>query len=91
MKMANLTYTFGMIMLIAMSGTVKADTNMKTAMANCREEAVSTGLEDEADITAYVDLCMQAWQSPSDYTEFNPAPDEVTEPLVEDAQEGTTQ
>ncbi len=69
MKMATLSYTFGIIILISLSSTAKADTNRNTATANCREEAVSTGLEDEADITAYIELCMQAWQSPPEYEE----------------------
>ena len=85
MKMVNLAWTFWMVMLIAVSSPAKADTGMKSAMANCREEAVSTGLENETDITTYVDLCMQAWQSPAEYAESNPASEETNEPLVDAA------
>jgi hypothetical protein len=82
MKTIALTYTFWMIILISITGTVKAESGMKTAMANCREEATSTGLQDEADITAYIDLCMQAWQNTSEYTESYSASDETDNPPV---------
>ena len=57
-----------------------ADTDMQAALANCRDEARSTGLENEDDITAYVDLCMQAWQNPAEYTEWEPAVDSESNP-----------
>jgi len=83
MKLVNLAYTFGIIMIAAMSSSAKADMSVQTAMTNCREEAASTGLENEAAIKEYVDLCMQAWQSPSEYTEGNPTSEETNEPPVD--------
>ena len=90
MKMLNLTYTFAIIMIAVMSSPARADTAMQATMSNCREEAVSTGLENEADIAEYVDLCMQAWQNPAEYTEWNPASEETSTPLV-DTQESLDQ
>ena len=81
MKMVNLTYTFAVVIITVLSGPAQAEPSVKTAMANCWEEAVSTGLENATDIAEYVDLCMQAWQSPTEYTEWNPASEETNEPL----------
>jgi len=83
MKMATLACTVGIIILISVSGTAKAESDMMTAMANCREEATSTGLQDEADITTYIDLCMQAWQSPSENTESYSTSEETGDTPVE--------
>jgi hypothetical protein len=60
-----------------------ADTDMNTAMDNCRQEAISTGLQDETAITEYIDLCMQAWQVPSEYTEPPIVPEDTGEPPME--------
>jgi len=90
MKMVDLTCSVCIIMITVISSPAKADTSVNTAMANCREEAVSTGLENETDITEYVDLCMQAWQSPTEYTEWNTTPEETNESLV-DTQESLDQ
>ena len=87
MKLVNLACTLCTIVLLSAYAPAKAVTNMKTAMDNCRQEAVSTGLEDESDITAYIDLCMQAWQNPAEYAE--PYPDsnseDINEPQVDAA------
>jgi hypothetical protein len=72
MKLADMAWTSWLIALLTVSTQTPAETSMQTAMANCREEAVSTGLVEDADITAYIDLCMQAWQNPADYTEWAP-------------------
>ena len=72
MKLADMAWTSWMIALLAVSTQTPADTSMQTATANCREEAASTGLVEDADITAYIDLCMQAWQNPADFTEGEP-------------------
>ena len=90
MKMVDRTCTVCIIMITVISSPAKADTSVNTAMVNCREEAVSTGLENETDITEYVDLCMQAWQNPAEYTEWNPASEETSTPLV-DTQESLDQ
>ena len=79
-----------LIMISIWPLTAKADTSPNTAMANCRAEAVSTGLENETDITEYIDLCMQAWQSPSEYPEWNSATEEANESLT-DTQESLDQ
>jgi hypothetical protein len=69
-KFANSTSLMAMIALLSPATGIFAETDITKAKSNCRSEAVSTGLEDEADIKAYVDLCMQAWQMPED--EVNP-------------------
>ncbi len=90
MKMVDLPCILGIIMITVISSSAKADTSLDTAMANCRAEAVSTGLENETDITEYIDLCMQAWQSPSEYPEWNSATEEANESLT-DTQESLDQ
>ena len=90
MKLVTLPCTLAIIMITVISSPAKADTSVNTAMTNCREEAVSTGLENETDITEYVDLCMQAWQSPTEYTEWNSTSEETNESLV-DTQESLDQ
>jgi hypothetical protein len=55
------------------------NSEMASALAACREEAVSTGLVEQADITAYVDLCMQAWQPADGYTDSYAPAEEVLE------------
>lgn len=59
-----------------------ADGDMAAALSNCRNEAVSTGLQEEADIKAYIDLCMQAWQMPPGYPDpaESATPDEAATP-----------
>jgi hypothetical protein len=42
---------------------------MQSATAECRDEAVSTGLEYEADIQAYVGQCLQRFAGLPDYEE----------------------
>lgn len=42
-------------------GAAMAATEYQSALSNCRNEAVSTGLENEEDIKYYVDLCMQSF------------------------------
>jgi hypothetical protein len=83
MKLVDIACTSWMVALLTVSSQTSADTSMETAMANCREEAVSTGLVEDADITAYIDLCMQAWQNPADYTEWEPADNDKDEMQAE--------
>jgi hypothetical protein len=68
-----------MAVLMAQFSPGVAETSMESAMASCRQEAMSTGLENEDDITNYIDLCMQAWHSPTEYTEATPAADTAEE------------
>lgn len=79
MKNLNLVCMMGIIILASRSGAISAQTDIKAATTNCRDEAVSTGLADEADIQAYINLCMQAWQNPADYTNSNSAPEDINE------------
>jgi hypothetical protein len=90
MKTVKLACTLWMIMLITLPGPTKAAATMESAMANCREEAVSTGLIDESEITGYIDLCMQAWQDPAEYSDWNPETVETTnEPTLENQESQT--
>jgi hypothetical protein len=54
-------------LLALLSATAGADPDMASALASCRDEALSTGLQEEPDIQAYITLCMQAWQTPDSY------------------------
>ena len=83
MKWVDMAWTSWLIALLTVSGQVSADTSMETALANCRDEAVSTGLVEDADVTNYVDLCMQAWQNPADYTEGEPGVNDQEESQAE--------
>lgn len=48
--------------LLALShSAAMAAPEYQSALSNCRNEAVSTGLENEEDIKYYVDLCMQSF------------------------------
>jgi hypothetical protein len=68
--MKTITLVSAVCLSVATSLTRAAgDPDMASALATCREEAASTGLVEQADITAYVDLCMQAWQPVDGYTE----------------------
>ena len=80
MKIVNLACTYCMVTLLSQSSATYADSSMKTATANCRNEALSTGLEAEEAITAYIDLCMQAWQNPEEYTDPEVYTEEYTDP-----------
>ena len=71
MKILNLSYMMGMIILASRSGAISADTDIKTA---------TTSGTDEADIKAYVDLSMQGWQNPADFTDSYSTPDDINEP-----------
>ena len=73
---------FGCLAMAAATAAAHADGDMAAALSNCRNEAVSTGLQEEADIKAYIDLCMQAWQMPPGYADpaDSAAPDEATSP-----------
>jgi hypothetical protein len=53
-------------LLTALSVADNASPDMATALAACHDEAVATGLEDEVAIQSYLNLCMQAWQTPDD-------------------------
>jgi hypothetical protein len=73
-----------------------AGADMASALANCRDEAVSTGLQEEPDIQAYINLCMQAWQTPDDYAtpdaSLEADPDATTaESQPQDAADDTAQ
>lgn len=70
MKNLNLVCMMGIIILASWSGAISAQTDIKAATTNCR---------DEADIQAYINLCMQAWQNPADYTNSNSAPEDINE------------
>ena len=83
MKMQYPACAICMAVLVSIAGPSTATETSETALANCRDEAVSTGLEDQADITEYVDLCMQAWQNPAEYTEWNPETGETDESSIE--------
>ena len=65
--------TFARLGCLAMaalaSPLANADSDMAAALSNCRNEAMSTGLQEEADIKAYIDICMQAWQMPPGYVD----------------------
>ena len=51
MKLSNLTCRLiGLLALLSPATGLFAETDIKAAEDNCRSEAVSTGLEDEADI-----------------------------------------
>lgn len=82
--------------LVSSSPVAQADQDMQSALANCREEAVSTGLQEQPDIQAYINLCMQAWQTPDssvplDSTlETNPEA-QVAEPPPEETPENAAQ
>jgi len=73
---------FGCLAMAAATAAAHADADRATALSNCRNEAVSTGLQEEADIQAYIDLCMQAWQMPPGYADpaDAAAPDEAAAP-----------
>lgn len=86
MKRLTLARTVGIIAMLAASGSVSAEETMQSAMNNCREEAMSTGLEDESAISAYMDIYMQAWQSPPEYIEEAPPIEEAGDPPMETAE-----
>jgi hypothetical protein len=86
--MKTITFASAVCLSVAtsLSGAVD-DPDMASALSACREEATSTGLVEQADITAYVDLCMQAWQPVDDYTDsYAPAagPPEDTTGYMQD-------
>jgi hypothetical protein len=85
-KFANLAAVTATIALLTQANALFADTDIKTAKSNCRTEAVSTGLEDETDIKAYIDLCMQAWQTPDDYTDPDSGIQDASEASGDDAE-----
>jgi hypothetical protein len=85
-KFTNLAAVTATIALLAQASALFADTDIKTAKSNCRTEALSTGLEDETDIKAYIDLCMQAWQSPEDYLEPDSGAQDANEASGDDAE-----
>jgi hypothetical protein len=94
MKMTKPACGIAMSLLTAVSPVVGADPAMQSALANCREEAVSTGLQEQADIQAYINLCMQAWQTPDGYAPADSMPatnpeEEAAEALPADNPEDT--
>ena len=57
------------IALMLVAATARADSIPPSANSDCRDEALSTGLEQEADILAYVEQCMQRYAGlGDDYT-----------------------
>lgn len=51
-------------LLTALSVADDTNPDMASALTACHDEAVATGLEDETAIQSYLNLCMQAWQTP---------------------------
>ncbi len=86
MKTTNLACGIALGILLSLAPAVDADPGRDAALADCRNEAMSTGLQEEADIQAYIRLCMQAWQMPDDSAPADAAP-EVTPEATEAAAE----
>ncbi len=83
MKMTNLACGMSVGILASVCTVAGANPDMQSALANCRDEAVSTGLQEEPDIQAYLNLCMQAWQSPDGYQPPDVLPETHPEAVVE--------
>lgn len=89
MRMITCAYAVCLAML---SSAAAADPDRESAQRNCHDEAVSTGLQQESDIAAYIELCMQAWQTPAGYDEATPPSAEASPELQQgDAAETTAQ
>ena len=61
MKKTTLACALISSLLVSTHATDLAASEYQSALSTCRNEAVSTGLENEEDITYYVDLCMQSF------------------------------
>ena len=86
MKATNLASGIAIGMLVSVVPATDADPGRDSALADCRNEAMSTGLQEEADIQAYIKLCMQAWQTPDDAAPVDASPEatpEATEAAAE--------
>lgn len=88
MRMITCAYAVCLAML---SSAAAADPDRESAQRNCHDEAVSTGLQQESDIAAYIELCMQAWQTPAGYDEATPSAEASPELQQGDAAETTAQ
>ena len=67
MRKPNLACAACFPLLALLHVPVLANPDMQTALSDCRDEAVSTGLENEVDIQYYVDLCMQSFAGMTGY------------------------
>ncbi|MCO6413942.1 MAG: hypothetical protein J5I92_14470 [Thiogranum sp.] len=61
MKKTTLACALVSPLLVSPHSAALAATEYQSALSNCRNEAISTGLENEDDIKYYVDLCMQSF------------------------------
>jgi len=83
--------TFACAACLAMlSSAAAAEADRESAQRNCHDEALSTGLQEESDIAAYIELCMQAWQTPAGYGEAVPPAEASPELQQGDATTDTT-
>lgn len=69
-------------MALAMIGTIANSASPMPSAADCRDEAISTGLEQDAAIQAYVEQCMQRYAGLTEYHEITSRDD--VEPPVEE-------
>ncbi len=83
MKTTNLACGIALGILISVAPATDADPGRDSALADCRNEAMSTGLQEEADIQAYIKLCMQAWQTPDDAAPVDASPEATPEEATE--------
>jgi len=84
--------TFACAACLAMlSSAAAAEADRESAQRNCHDEALSTGLQEESDIAAYIELCMQAWQTPAGYGEAVPSAEASPELQQGDAADTTAQ
>ena len=84
--------TFACAACLAMLSTAAAaEGDRDSAQSNCHDEALSTGLQDESDIAAYIELCMQAWQTPAGYGETLPSAEASPELQQGDTADTTAQ
>ena len=79
MKRLTLVAGIGVALIGSISNGALA---MQSAAAECRDEAISTGLEQLEDIQAYVDQCLQRFAGLSGYEDISIS--ESMEPPVEE-------
>jgi hypothetical protein len=70
-------------LLLSVPGAAVAAAQYQSSLSDCRDEAVSTGLENEQDIQYYVELCMQSFGGMSGEAEVE-YPDSMGEAMAED-------
>jgi hypothetical protein len=83
MKTTNLACGIAIGILVSVAPVAGADPGRESALTDCRNEAMSTGLQEEPDIQAYISLCMQAWQTPDSYAPADASPETTPEATAE--------